>query len=274
LILVDEGAYVDPNLLCETIFPVLEVKNAVLVIITTPLGPGNIISLLIMMKNRDGSSFFCVIAIGLVCPDCKKLPLDAMLECKHLDHLRPRWKSGYRHDRFVQVTKAVDQQGAGRGVRENMGESASEFSPAFPGTAVVHMCDDSNVYTIQDVLANSAPKCIYVAVDPAGDGASRCAVISGFYTYEKSGMKRLVVCPRPPPQSPPTHAHTFFLIFISYSHNQSLLLFFPPTKKKNTSPWRVCVYIHVREDKPTDDRHAPDNARVASAAPRFRFSRQ
>lgn len=70
---MDEAAYVNKGLFFETIVPLLGMQTAALICISTPLTEMNWFSALLNAKDEDGSLFFNIVRIGLVCKKCMKL---------------------------------------------------------------------------------------------------------------------------------------------------------------------------------------------------------
>lgn len=70
--IIDEAAYINKQLYDETIRALTNMRDTGLIAISTPLGPDNFISILIDMKNEDGTDFYNI----MVCVRagvCKKI---------------------------------------------------------------------------------------------------------------------------------------------------------------------------------------------------------
>lgn len=92
LILVDEAARVDPELLQEGVAPLLVVKNTVMVMISTNMGYENYYSQFFTNLPSGLEEQVIRFHVDLLCADCKKNKLNPKL-CNHNDHLYPPWLS-------------------------------------------------------------------------------------------------------------------------------------------------------------------------------------
>lgn len=152
-------------------------KDTGLIIISTPLGPTNFLSILVNMTNPDGSSFFNVIQTTTICDECAKLP--TMAERSACDHCwLPKWKDKGKQTRNAAVGRmlgTVDMT-----AREDCGvivdvSTNSCFDPD-------HV---NELFTFDNprrrYSCNRSPERIYVGCDPNAFGDSRSAVVSGFW---------------------------------------------------------------------------------------------
>ena len=178
MIVVDELAYVSPEFLLETVFPVLEVKDCALLGISTPLDEFNFFSKLLVLKDVNNDSFFHVVRIGAVCDDCKKLSMDKWFSCNHKIHELPKWKSGPKHIRMKRVYEMTGHESMA--LRENAGEVASDYTPAFSRDKVSALFSEENLMAKPFRLV-TPPDLIVMSVDPAGGGRSGTAIVSMFY---------------------------------------------------------------------------------------------
>ena len=97
---MDEAAYVNKGLFFETIVPLLGMQTAALICISTPLTERNWFSALLNAKEEDGSPFFNIVRIGLVCKKCLKLSQAEMSSCRHMENKLPPWKDSSRNARM------------------------------------------------------------------------------------------------------------------------------------------------------------------------------
>lgn len=92
LILVDEAARVDPELLQEGVAPLLVVKNTVMVMISTNMGFENYYSQFFTSLPAGLEDQVIRFHVDLLCEACKKNKVNPKL-CNHNDHLYPPWLS-------------------------------------------------------------------------------------------------------------------------------------------------------------------------------------
>ena len=83
--ILDEAAYASPDLVFETIFPLLEVNATAFIGISTVLDEFNFFSKLLLLKDEDGDDFFCTIMIDLVCSSCRRLPKEKHKDCARIN---------------------------------------------------------------------------------------------------------------------------------------------------------------------------------------------
>lgn len=110
----------------EVVIPLLEMKKAVLIMISTPVDSFNFFSALMDLKDPDtGENIFLVYHAELICDTCKltKKPEN----CTHRKHLIPSWKSTEKQD----IIKLILKDNVTILKRESMGVISDE------GTSIV-----------------------------------------------------------------------------------------------------------------------------------------
>lgn len=193
MVIIDELAYIDQGLWDETIRALLNMKNAGVIGITTPRGPDNFVSLLINMKNEDGTPYFNILHMTTICDACSKLPtLAERMSCQH--SWIPTYKSREKQSRNARIAKATGsinitaQEDAGMIVA---GAGGVIFDP----DQIRQLFDLSN----KDMLFEDMdfiPSRIYVISDPNADGESNTTCFSCFWAPprdDKGGFDRLVI---------------------------------------------------------------------------------
>lgn len=177
MIVIDEAAYIKESLFHETIAPLLEVRFAALIAISTPLDEHNWFTKILNLKEEDGSSFFKVCHLYSVCDECLKLPsLEDMIKCEHGNRLPP-WKSTERHKRNTMLTLAMDD--VARGLREGSGVHASSLNSVFDKGLIRKNFDNPRMIRTVD-----SPPRLYIMADPDCGGKSYMSVISGYVLNE------------------------------------------------------------------------------------------
>jgi hypothetical protein len=189
---LDEAAYAKPRLVFETLLPLLGMKDAALIGISTPLGSDNWLTAAINIKDEYGIPYFPVIQLGLVCQKCMQTAqVDIINQCKHMKGLTPPWKSEQNTDRIKKITELLDDKG--RAMRENMGIVTDSVNIAF-NTA--HL--EKWFSILPTIETGEYPEKIYVTVDPDAAGAtSCCSVVSGYRIKNKNSnyqYMNFVVC--------------------------------------------------------------------------------
>ncbi len=94
----------DLKVFYEVVVPLLEMENAVLIMISTPVSSFNFYSQLLRMKNPEtGKSLFLVYDVDLVCDRCKLT--NQPQKCRHMVKYLPSWKSTEMLDVVAMIFK-------------------------------------------------------------------------------------------------------------------------------------------------------------------------
>lgn len=156
--------------------PLLEVKNAALIMISTVLDQFNFFSRMLMLKDKEGTDLFHVIMIDTVCDECKLLPKDQQKDCTHLDDtVLPSWKDKEKHER-AKIIQSVDTN-VGRNARESMGLVTGDYRTAID-ERFIRLTFEKATRQYVDVV--ESPARIYVLIDPNAGGPSRMSIMSCF----------------------------------------------------------------------------------------------
>lgn len=107
ILICEEAAYMDLGVFYEVVVPILEMEEACIIFITTPLGSFNFHSAFSRMRDSKGRKVINCIKVGLICKKCRET--DHPEECPHMKGRRPSWKS---EDKFQNLIKVLmqDQQ--------------------------------------------------------------------------------------------------------------------------------------------------------------------
>ena len=92
LVILEEAAFIAPEVWTEVVIPLIEVKNTALVAISTPLDSSNFYSTLVTMKDERDEPIFHVLEARAACEKCIQT-LDDPSKCPHVNLERPQWKS-------------------------------------------------------------------------------------------------------------------------------------------------------------------------------------
>ncbi len=170
LIIVDEAAYISPELFYEGIMPVLMQGTTALNCISTTGGRDNFYSKLLTARDEHtGLPVFHAIRMGgEACDACSTDPIKAVL-CSHASaQAPPPWISHARRDR-LQALYTGDLAHIYR--REFMGMIADEGNEFLRSEFITALEDARRVPTPRAPL-------FYVAIDPSGGGRSKMAAVA------------------------------------------------------------------------------------------------
>lgn len=92
VVVLEEAAFMNPELFFQVVVPLLGVKNTAVLAISTPQDEFNYYTELMALKDEKGASLFYSIVLGLVCDACKKTGE----ACNHLLAMSPDWKVSAR----------------------------------------------------------------------------------------------------------------------------------------------------------------------------------
>jgi hypothetical protein len=168
IIILEEASRIPQQLLSETCAPLLKVANAVLIALSTRLGPDNYYSKLFARDDDLANRILLRLKIELMCESCKSQQGSAF-NCTHLDHLLPPWLLASNSER-VQILMDGDEE---------------MYAQEVLGT---DLSGKNSIFNSEDVRVwrNSIPKNInqndthicLTMIDPAGGGSSQTALVS------------------------------------------------------------------------------------------------
>jgi len=168
IIILEEASRIPKSLLTETCAPLLKVANAVLIALSTRLGPENYYSKLFERDDDIANRILLRLRIELMCEECKSDNNNAF-DCKHLDHLLPPWLLASNAER-VQVLMGDDEE---MYAQEVLGVDLSGKYTLLPPSVV------DNWKTRPRQLFEAGPQDVIVTmVDPAGGGSSQTALVT------------------------------------------------------------------------------------------------
>jgi hypothetical protein len=101
IVILEEAAFMSPDMFFQVIVPLIGVKNTALLGITTPQSGFNYFNDLMNLKGADGESLFLCYKVGMVCEACTK----HKRACNHKLSMNP----------YVAQPVCVGGGGAGRG---------------------------------------------------------------------------------------------------------------------------------------------------------------
>jgi len=186
LIVLEEAAYVNPDMFYDVVVPLLGVNHTAFIAISTPKSEQNFFTLLMNLKDEKGDPFLKSLDMSLPCQACR----EAKLVCppEHQAHRMPFWKSAKRQKRAALVL-ATDPE---RLDRELKGVTTT-------GTKYVFKEYTDRLITGPTYAFSKDVQVTYTAIDPSGGGsasdyaiATTCfedhvRAVTNIHTHEKGG---------------------------------------------------------------------------------------
>jgi len=176
LIIGEEAGYIDKAVWFQVVVPLILMKDTVVVLISTPSGPGTLFDSLMTATRGDGTTLFKRLDAGTVCDSC--LGTEMENSCTHDASSRPEWNSQAGFDDAL-VLYGDDTVMARQ---ELMGISNGDDKSAFLKERL-----DLLFGRPRFGEPHTRVETIYVAVDPNGgpkvteELGSETAVVSFFY---------------------------------------------------------------------------------------------
>ena len=183
--ILEEAAYIRPDLVYQVVLPVLNTGCALIAISTVSPDQSNFLAKMVQARDGRGNPVLNTIDLKLVCDSC--LLRDLALKCKHMLGQLPAWQQRGRHETIQKLMETDDQSDTFlvemRGVT-----SDGMKKPAFDPTAVRELRESPDyIWT----PSGGDIKHIFVALDPSAGGAqSEYAVVSAF----EGPNDELVIC--------------------------------------------------------------------------------
>lgn len=174
LIALEEAATIPYELFSVILVPLLMVAGTTVVGVTSPgQRDQDLVSVLATRCNKDGV-IFDIVNRTLICDQCLML---GRTSCEHREG--PEWKSRDRVEALAPLTGQSDDPSAH--LRENLGVNISTGSHAIPRDDLDWLRSARPV-----PITEADTKSIIIVEDPAGGGASQCAI--GAYACTKHGI--------------------------------------------------------------------------------------
>lgn len=167
------------------VVPLLEVKDTVLVAISTLVDQWNFFSVLMELKDPKGENVFNVYRQQLVCNRClnRKNPE----KCTHNDHMVPPWKS----KRQVETARLIFGDDTGALKSESLGLVDGNTGSVFSAVGIKGLRSAALYDHTQ--CKDSPPKFVFVACDPNAGGPDHTALVAIAYINGRMVVRVLVV---------------------------------------------------------------------------------
>jgi hypothetical protein len=172
VLLLEEAAFIDEQILYQVILPLLGVSGTALLAISTPNSDAtNYYSRFFNLKDENGEGLFRTIKLGMACDDCVKS--DKAAECTHRVGKLPVWKPAGRQHRLKTMMSDNPELFAQEMLAQVISSKANVFHSAWVDALQNrHLWKSSQTYT---------PDFGFLAIDPSGGGGSDMAIVSGFF---------------------------------------------------------------------------------------------
>lgn len=167
MVIIEEAAYCDLQLVNEVIVPLLSMRDSVLLCISTLTDEHNYYTRFMNNRTDSGKPLFNSISFSLVCDACRAT--DFPEQCTHKLHEMPRWLDSKR----VGMIKKILADDPSMFLRETMGLSCDGNTRAFPETHITGLSQRPRPSVGRLSTTN-----VFVAIDPAGGGSSAFAICS------------------------------------------------------------------------------------------------
>lgn len=179
--ILEEAAYIKPDLVYQVVLPVLSTGASLIAISTIAPEADNMLKQLVDAKNKQGEPVIHTINLEMVCDRCKRAGLE--LTCKHKLGELPRWQSSGRHDDIQALMKTNEDTFLTE--MRGIGGMDKYTRPAFDQAGIAHLCTNFYKHDGSDI------RHLFIGIDPAAGGAgSDYAIVSGFFT----ASDQLVIC--------------------------------------------------------------------------------
>lgn len=173
VVILEEAAYCDLQLINEVVVPLLAMRESVLICISTLTDRANFYTRFLEHKTPNGKPLFNTFQFSLVCEACLKT--DFPERCTHRMHTLPRWLDAGR----IEVIKTILSEDPAMFLRETMGISMDGTTRAFPEAHIEAFKNRPRIHV------SGSQSNVFVAIDPAGGGASAFAICSLIYDRDR-----------------------------------------------------------------------------------------
>lgn len=169
MIIVDEGNFVDADVYLQALFPVVQQKNTIIIILTTPLGLENATSRLFDTRDENGEHIIRTVRIGASCAKCK----EARVLCVHNESATGEGLSKKKRQKFMHFYK--EQMHVA--MREFSGEPGDSGRVMFPHKWLLELAQRKE-YPITNIA-----KFIMIGIDPSGSGGCEWGLCACYFDH-------------------------------------------------------------------------------------------
>lgn len=171
IIVIDEAAYVDQELILQVVYPLLQVGKTSLLAVSTLKDDDSTYSHMISLTDTDGEYIFKSRVFKLACNECMEKGDPS--GCTHQTHRRPNWHDSARIKRLSNLYKNNKELMG----QEIYGLSHSKNQKAYTPAQIELLMDQPKLPVTLQVSR------VFIAIDPSGGGASsNTCICSGYFT--------------------------------------------------------------------------------------------
>lgn len=175
LVIIDEMAYIAPDLFYEVILPLIGVSRTRIIGISTPTKDRfNFFHRMINLRypGTDDPVFKTYI-VEVVCKYCKRTKQHN--SCRHELHKLPDWKSASKLE-IIKLIYGPDREDME--ARENLGMMLADRDNIFDEEWLANL---EKRQRWENFSPEFRPQVIFMAVDPNAGGSSQLAIVSGAF---------------------------------------------------------------------------------------------
>lgn len=173
ILVLEEMAQIDENVLYEVIMPIHQLDDTCIIGISTITTEFNFMTQFLKLKDSHGANVFAIQHITLACEECRRNGVPH--KCTHNDHLLPSWSSTRKRKTIMYMTKGKEELMA----REIGGIASQLHKKAFPDKYL----NIINKLPPCRITNNMYCTTIFHAVDPNGGGSKSDYAIISFVIY-------------------------------------------------------------------------------------------
>lgn len=162
IIILEEAAQLDPELLFEVVAPLYQIDRATMIGITTIRERTNFLTKMMHMKNEHGEMVFYVKHVYNSCEACRQAGKGNT--CNHNAHMLPTWSSK-RKNKQVKAMMQMKQDLLAR----EIGGEANELHDAAFHKDLVRKFESSEPYSLR---YDQTYPYVFICIDPNGCGES------------------------------------------------------------------------------------------------------
>lgn len=183
IVILEELAAIDPDVLFEVVCPLHQLDITALIGISTITTEDNFFTKYLKMKDKNGDSLFSVKYIYLACKPCREK--DIAHKCNHNNFMLPGWSSA----RKQRTVKALMVGREDMLAREVGGVANSLYGKAFLKKKITEFIQRDRYY----INTRQNYPCIFIAIDPNAGGKNShfamCSMLVHMGVYCIIGME-------------------------------------------------------------------------------------
>ena len=185
MIYCEEAAYMDLGVFYQIVVPLLEMRQAVLIMISTPTGTWSFYNHLFnLVLPQTGQKLFNTVTVELVCSLCKRT--ERTEHCRHNLHMVPAWKNSKKLD----VVKLIYGDRTTTLKRESLGLTADDSNPLIRRDFITDLRERPLWVPDRDV----PPRFVHITVDPNAGGPNGLAMTAIVYLNGQAVVSCFSVC--------------------------------------------------------------------------------